>query len=130
MSNVALSHNRQPNILGFMLLAFMLFGLALLVGVALPQVIQNALPGHKEHDEAYEIRNCNTVEAIWINKSCERHTIIKALDEGKYGGQVVQHCRRGWLEISAYIFQSDGKPLDIKVIETILKAKGCTKVAP
>jgi len=70
------------------------------------------------------------VEAIYINKACQRFTIVKELEAGRYGGQVIQPCKRGVLEITAYIFASAGKPLDLKMIDTILKAKGCVKVAP
>ena len=127
MSTITLSHNRQPSLILPLLL---IVGLLLLVAVTIPQVIPNALPGHAEHSEAQEIRNCGNVAAIYINKTCQRFTIVKELEQGRYGGQVVQPCKRGILEVTVYLFASAGKPLDLKMIDVILKAKGCIQVTP
>ena len=112
-----------------MLFAFCIFGVCQAVTVALPEIIPNAIPGHPEHSEAQEIRDCKNVAEIWLNKTCQRFTIVKELEQGRYGGQVVQPCKRGLLEVTAYIFASAGKPLDLKMVERILMAKGCSPVA-
>lgn len=104
-----------------LLLLLALFALALFT---LPAVITS--PHASLHSEADEIRNCNTVEAIFLNKSCERFNVLKRLDDDRVGNHVVQPCKRGILEVTAYII--GGGTME-EAIAT-LTAKGCTQIWP
>ena len=83
-----------------------------------------------EHDEADAIRCSNDVLAVFLNKSCERYNVLKQLDDGRVGDQVVQPCKRfGFkmvLEITSYVI--GGGTLEEAV--AVLTAKGCTQVWP
>ena len=83
-----------------------------------------------EHAEADAIRCSNDVLAVWVNKSCERYNVLKQLDDGRVGDQVVQPCKRfGFkmvLEVTAYVIS--GGTLDEAI--SVMKAKGCTQVWP
>jgi hypothetical protein len=93
--------------------------------------VQVAYSDHAgEHDEADAIRCSNDVLAVWVNKSCERYNVLKQLDDGRVGDQVVQPCKRfGFkmvLEITSYVI--GGGTLDEAI--DVMKAKGCTQVWP
>jgi len=107
---------------GISLLA--LAGLALLAMalLSMPPVITSL---HAEaHTEAGGIRQCNNILQIWINKSCERFNILKQLDDGRVGDQVVQPCKRGVIEITSYVIAGG----TLEEATAILAAKGCTLV--
>ena len=82
------------------------------------------------HDEADDIRCSNNVVAVFVNKSCERYNVLKQLDDGRVGDQVVQPCKRfGFkmvMEITSYVI--GGGTLEEAI--NVLKAKGCTQVWP
>ena len=93
--------------------------------------VQVAYSDHAgEHAEADAIRCSNDVLAVWVNKSCERYNVLKQLDDGRVGDQVVQPCKRfGFkmvLEVTAYVI--GGGTLDEAI--SVMKAKGCTQVWP
>jgi hypothetical protein len=82
------------------------------------------------HDEADDIRCSNNVVAVFVNKSCERYNVLKQLDDGRVGDQVVQPCKRfGFkmvMEVTAYVI--GGGTLDEAI--SVMRAKGCTQVWP
>jgi hypothetical protein len=80
-----------------------------------------------KHPEADNIRKCKNIIEIWLNSSCERLNVIKEMDNGDIADHVVQPCKRGLLEVTAYIIATGG---DIKGARAILKAKGCFPVWP
>lgn len=83
-------------------------------------------PHASKHSEAEDIRNCNNILEIWLNKSCERFNVLKRLDDGRVGDQVIHPCKRGLLEITAYVI--GGGTLD--EARAVMLAKGCTQVWP
>jgi hypothetical protein len=98
--------------------------LALVSVLQVPPVIPSA---HASlHSEADDIRKCGNILQIWTNKSCERFNILKRLDDGRVGDQVVQPCKRGLLEITAYIISGG----TLEEADAILAAKGCVQVWP
>lgn len=82
------------------------------------------------HTEADDIRCSNSVLAVFANKSCERFNVIKQLDDGRVGDQVVQPCKRFGLkmvmEVTAYVIGGGS----LKEAIDVLTAKGCTQVWP
>ena len=113
---------------------FTLFVIAIIVFAALkllPLIFGNVdVQVAGEHDEADAIRCSNDVLAVFLNKSCERYNVLKQLDDGRVGDQVVQPCKRfGFkmvLEITSYVI--GGGTLDEAI--DVMKAKGCTQVWP
>lgn len=100
-----------------------------LVLIVMPAVV-NA-PHADTHTEADLIRRCNTIEAIFLNKTCERLNVIKQLEDGRIGDHVIQYSKRQcvWLEITAYIPYFLGvNTLDS--VKQLMLAKGCTQVFP
>jgi hypothetical protein len=77
------------------------------------------------HPEANVIRECSKDpskwQQIWINKSLERFNCLIQLPDGTTGNYVLQPCKRGILEITAYII-AGGKLEDWNMV---LTAKGC-----
>jgi len=82
------------------------------------------------HTEADAIRCSNEVQAVFVNKSCERYNVLKKLDDGRVGDHVLQPCKRfGFarlLEITTYVI--GGGSLEEAI--AVLTAKGCTQVWP
>ena len=106
--------------------------LLLIPSVALITMPSLTLSSHASlHTEADEIRNCNTIEMIFLNKSCERLNVIKKLDDGRIGDHVIQYSKRQclWLEITAYIPVFMGRN-DLDSVRKLMIQKGCTQVFP
>lgn len=103
------------------LLALCLIAMAVL---ALGAIITSAHAA--QHAEANDIRNCNNIVEIWLNKSCERFNVLKQLDDGKTADHVIQPCKRGLLEITAYIIGGG----TLEEARAVMLAKGCTQVYP
>lgn len=101
----------------------LLFALAL-AAVVIPPIIR---ADHADlHTEAEDIRCSNRVLAIFLNKSCERLNVLKELSDGRVGDHVVQPCKRGILEVTAYVI--GGGTLDEAI--AALLAKGCVQIYP
>lgn len=116
----------------FIILAIIVIAAFQLVPLTFGQVdVQVAYSEHAEqHTEADDIRCSNNVIAVFLNKSCERYNVLKQLDDGRVGDQVVQPCKRlGFkmvMEVTAYVI--GGGTLEEAI--DILTAKGCTQVWP
>ncbi len=115
--NTTLSHPSHKPSVGW---------ITLLVVVAISLAGLIISPHANDHDEASVIRGCNNFLQVWLNKSCERLNVVKGLEDGRVGNHVVQPCKRGLLEITAYIV--GGGSLEETV--AALVAKGCTQVWP
>src|SRR5512145_3242614 len=103
--------------------------LIVLATIVMPKLINSAHAS--QHSEADDIRNCNTIEMIFLNKSCERLNVIKQLEDGRIGDHVIQYSKRqcAWLEITAYIpYYLGVNTLDS--VKKLMLAKGCTQVFP
>lgn len=124
MSNVIVLFKYGFILAVILLVVAALLGPGLEAAFKMPDVIVR--PEH-QHDESAAIRNCNNILSIWLDPKCERFNVLKKLDDGQIGNQVVQTCKRGALEITAYILTGIFNPKDA---ENILKAKGCTQVLP
>lgn len=108
--------------------------LAVIAVVTLPAVRNLITTAHSfNHPESEDVRNCNNIIQLWLNKSCERLNIIKQLNDGRIGNQVYQPCRRGVIDVTAYIFvkvvSGARVPMTLAEAEAVLKAKGCTIIA-
>lgn len=116
----------------FGLLIVILLILAAIVGtVVLPEVkVRDGHAEAKHGAEAVQVRECPNVTSVWINKSMQRFNVVKELGDGRCGIQVIQPSKCGivW-EITAYIANWDGVS-EASAIERMLKAKGCTRIAP
>lgn len=111
---------------GFIAVCFIIIVIAM---ITMPKLVLSDHAGL--HTEADEIRQCNTIEAIFLNKSCERLNVIKVLDDGRVADHVIQYSKRqcAWLEITAYIPVYLGiNSLDS--VKQLMFAKGCTQVFP
>ena len=132
MSTMPYAERRGGKFLTLFVIAIIVFAALKLLPLTFGNVdVQVAYSEHAgEHDEADAIRCSNDVLAVFLNKSCERYNVLKQLDDGRVGDQVVQPCKRfGFkmvLEITSYVI--GGGTLDEAI--DVMKAKGCTQVWP
>lgn len=113
---------------GVILLALAVIAGAFVVALAIPQVINSAHAGL--HSEAEIIRQCAAdpanLQQIWLNRSGERLNCVIRLPDGRVADYVLQPCKRGVLEITAYIAGNGS----LTELVSILASKGCTMVWP
>ena len=132
MSTMPYAERKGGKFLTLFVIAIIVFAALKLLPLIFGNVdVQVAYSEHAgEHDEADAIRCSNDVLAVFLNKSCERYNVLKQLDDGRVGDQVVQPCKRfGFkmvLEITSYVI--GGGMLDEAI--DVMKAKGCTQVWP
>lgn len=114
---------------GKFVLTLMLLSMLALAVLQMPKLSFSQHAGL--HSEADDIRNCNTIEMIFLNKSCERLNIIKVLPDGRVADHVIQYSKRQclWLEITAYVPVYLGIN-SLESVKQLMMAKGCTQVYP
>jgi hypothetical protein len=121
MTTATLHTTKRPPLWLFCVLA---------AALVIPPVVSSTHILDNPHAEAAQIRQCardplNLLQ-IWLNHSGERLNCLIDLGGGKVGDYVLQPCKRGVLEVTAYIIGAGS----LREAVEVLIAKGCARVYP